>query len=428
MPSITMDRDAAPPRHAVPVPAARLALLGCGTVGRALTRLASSPGAGARPVEIIGALVRDARRARALPLPPLTEDPHALLAGSPDVVIELLGGIDPARSLVAQALSRSIPVVTANKALLARHGAELRELAHRSGTVLLDEAAVIAGVPFLGTFSRRPLAASVTALTAIANGTSNFVLTRCANDGSSVDEAVADAQRRGYAEPDPHQDVSGADARDKLAVLLQHFAHVDVAAESIETEGLDAIPRQLSAGARALGGVIKPVILAHWRGDALEAFAGPAFVAADHPLAHVDGVDNALVLDTPRGRLLFQGPGAGPDVTAATVLDDVQEVLAGGTARPWLPLTRREVTAPETGWVVTLEAARLPDGPDVADLFAAHGLFAHRVGATHAESGREHRSLLLWPAARPVVQCALAALAAASGCTAGALRAIGAPR
>src|SRR5688572_20204210 len=208
----------------IAVETARVALLGCGTVGGAFAALSRTAPAGNHPLQITAALVRDTQRPRALDLPPLTEDARLILESEPDVLVELLGGTEPARALVLGALQKRIPVVTANKTLLAHHGAELRAAAQRTRTPLLYEAAVLAGVPFLGPFSGSRRASSVTALLGIVNGTSNFVLTRCADGTASIDEAVADAQRHGYAEPDPSDDVRGIDARDKLALLLQHFA------------------------------------------------------------------------------------------------------------------------------------------------------------------------------------------------------------
>ena len=407
----------------IAVETARVALLGCGTVGRAFAALSRTTPAGTSPLQITGALVRDTRRERSLDLPPLTEDAQLLLGSEPDVLVELLGGTEPARSLVLQALHQRVPVVTANKTLLARFGAELREAAHRTGTPLHYEAAVIAGVPFLGTFSRRPRAAGVTSFVGIVNGTSNFILTRCASDSISVADALADAQHRGYAEPDPSDDVRGIDARDKLALLLQHFAQASVPLEGIETRGLALVGRIQTAHARELGGTIKPIVSADWTRGAVDAFVGPAFVPIGHPLADVDGVENAIVLHTPGGRLIFQGPGAGPEVTAATVLDDVEEVL-GGSGRVPARIESVRVTAPKTGWLVTLEASRLPEGQDVADLLASHGLFASRTTATDTRSGRETRSLLFWPAHRQVLERALASLCTAAGCTASAVRAL----
>ena len=411
----------------IAVDTARIALLGCGTVGSAFARLARAEPARV-PFEITGALVRHAREHRDQTLPPLTTDAATLLRDGADVLVELLGGIEPARSLILAALARRIPVVTANKSLLAHHGAELRAAALATRTPLLYEAAVIAGVPFLGTFSRRPRAATATGLTAILNGTTNYILTRTAADGSSIADALVTAQRLGYAEPDPLADVSGQDARDKLAVLLQQFAGRHVHPESIETTSIEQVRGAQVTQARELDGVIKPVAIAEWSGDDVQACTGPAFVPNAHPLAAVDGVENALILDTPRGRLLFQGPGAGPDVTAATVLDDVQEALAGGCASTAETLASGPAAAPLTGWLITLEAARLPRGADVADYLASHGLFAHRVSTISAAAGRESRSLLLWPAPGAAVEQAIQGLCAAGRCQASALRALGDPR
>lgn len=407
----------------IAVETARIALLGCGTVGCALASLSRTAPSASHPLQITGALVRDTRTERPLNLPPLTDDPQLLLRSEPDVLVELLGGIEPARSLILQALEQRIPVVTANKKLLAHHGAELREAAHRTETPLLYEAAVIAGVPFLATFARRPRAAAVTALSGIVNGTSNFILTRCDRDRVTVAEALADAQRRGYAEPNPVDDVDGLDARDKLALLLQHFAGVAVPATAIETTGLDAIGDVHAAHARELGGAIKPVVSAAWNHREVQAFVGPAFVPLSNPLAGVHGVENAIALQTLGGRVLFQGPGAGPDVTAATILDDVEEILSGAGRVPDR-VKHVSVTAPDTGWLVTIEAAHLPEAADVADLLASHSLFAARTTTTRIHEGRKCRSALLWPAGRAVVERALSALCVAAGCTASALRAL----
>jgi homoserine dehydrogenase len=398
-----------------------IALLGCGNVGTAVTRLAAR--AADRPFTILGALVRDPARPRETPVRPvLTTEPAALLESNPSVVVELLGGTEPARQLVIEALERRIPVVTANKTLLARHGAELRDTSARTGAPVLYEAAVLAGVPFLGTFARRPYAAEASSLTGIANGTSNFILTRCVRDGDRLTSALAEAQRRGYAEPDPRNDVAGIDAAEKLAVLLQHFASLDVHPDAIETRGIDTLSDVQPTHARELGGVIKPIIHADWS-SGLEAFVGPAFLPAAHPLAHVDDVENALLLGTARGRLLFQGPGAGPDVTAAAVLDDVREIGAGTVRPPTSTLRSRQPNAPETEWLITLSAPRLPRAADVADLLASYGVFPHRTTQRQRTDGHDTQSLLVWPSSRPQVERALDALRRATDCTATAIRA-----
>lgn len=400
-----------------------VALLGCGTVGSAFAALAQreSPD---RAVRITHALVRDRYRVRPTLHPDAEriDDGRAIFANPPDVVVELLGGIEPARSLVLEALQRGIPVVTANKSLLAAHGAELREVAARTATPLLYEAAVIAGVPFLGTFARRPHAARITGLIGIANGTSNYVLTRARNERCGIALALADAQRLGLAEPDPDSDLSGADAAEKLVVLLQQFAGSDVARGTIETEGIRQITAVDIDHARALGGTIKPVIAADWSGR-LQAFVGPAFVANSHVLAPVDGAENALVLDGPHGRILFRGPGAGPDVTAATVLDDVHEA-ARTTVPVELPALRRaHSSAPESPWFIRITGRSLPRSLEIADLMASHGVFLHRTHLGPAGDAQGCAALTL-PCSRPRIERALKALGAAARCDATLFRAL----
>lgn len=403
-----------------------VALLGCGNVGASFARLAAER-ADALPLRITGALVRSRTRQRGIPSTlPLSTEPSALLDAKPGIVVELLGGVEPARTLVLEALRRCIPVVTANKTLLARHGSELRRAAAQTRTPLLYEAAVLAGVPFLGTFARRPEAAAAHGLVGIVNGTTNFVLTRCARPGEDVNSALSEAQRLGYAEPDPRNDMAGIDAAEKLCVLLQHFAALDVHPDAVHTTGIDVLTVGQLADAPALGGVVKPVVFADWT-TKLDAFVGPAFVPSTHVLARVDGIDNALIIHSRHGQLLFQGPGAGPQLTAATVLDDVSEVVAGTAVSPSAEINSADAGEPGTGWMITLDAARLPRTPEIADLLASSGLFAHRTAARSMHAGREQQSMLLWPAAAARVSEALRALERAAGLSAHALRTLERP-
>jgi homoserine dehydrogenase len=398
-------------------------LLGCGTVGSALARLAAQDRSSSLPLNISGALVRDPLRARALPSSKISADARALLASDPHVIVELLGGTEPARGLLLEGLARRIPVVTANKTLLARHGAELRHASAAARTPLLYEAAVIAGVPFLGTFARRAQAASVSGLLGIVNGTSNYVLTRGAAEGCDLVDALAEAQRHGYAEPDPHNDVAGVDAAEKLAVLLQHFASLDIHPDIIETEGIGYITSAHIDQARQLDGVIKPVVMADWS-RSVDAFAGPAFVPADHVLARVDGVENALLVNGRHGRLLFQGPGAGPDVTAATVLDDVREIAAGVAPLPQADLRRTRPSEPMTSWLVSLDDVRLPRFADIADLFASFGIYTQRVTGRTSRDGRDYQSAIVFPVERSRLAEGLRALRNATGCSTSTVRAL----
>ena len=309
----------------------RVALLGVGQVGGAVAALVRDPGIGNR-FTISSGLVRDVGRERpqAAQLR-LTSNARDALRDNPHVVIEALGGLEPARTLVADALDRGIPVVTANKSLLAAHGRELLERSATTGVPLRYEAAVLAGVPFLGTFARRPLARRVSGLCGIVNGTTNFILSEMANGCMDLEGALAEAQRRGYAEPDPANDLNGIDAAEKLAVLLQHFGDWSVRTSDIPTEGIAGIREGDLAAASALGGTIKPIVYADWSDGELTAFCGPAFVPGHHPLARVSGVQNAVRLRNVGGDLFFAGPGAGPEVTAATLLDDAAEIAWSDT-------------------------------------------------------------------------------------------------
>jgi homoserine dehydrogenase len=329
-------------------------------------------------VRVTGALVRTARGRTGDAPHPFVDDPAALFEPAPDVLIELLGGLEPARTLVLDALDRGIPVVTANKRLLAAHGDELLRAAARSGAPLRYEASVIAGVPFLGTFAARPLAASVDRLVAIVNGTSNYLLTRI-SEGLSFDAALAEAQRLGFAETDPSRDVDGSDAADKLAVLARTFWNWSATAADVSTTGIDRLSASDLALARDVGGSIRPIALAERTAISGSLFVGPAFVPTSDPLARLDGVLNAIRLER-EGELplLFTGPGAGPVVTARTVVDDVFEILFGGEPVQQTAFQRPTLrpVAP-TGWFISLRGA-LPPPAEIADLFGSHGLWARR--------------------------------------------------
>ncbi len=405
----------APPVRFAPLD---IALLGCGNVGSAFAELAGRQST-VRTVRITCALVRDRVRPRpALPADAVRIDDRAsVFAGRPDVVVELLGGTEPARSLILEALGRGIPVVTANKSLLAAHGSELREAATRTGTPLLYEAAVIAGVPFLGTFGRRPQAGKVTKLAGIANGTTNYILTRARDAQCSIDGPLAEAQALGYAEPDPSFDIDGIDAAEKLIVLLQHFAAANVAKEALEIAGIREISAAAIDHAREFGGTIKPVVYADWSGS-LEAFAGPAFVPSAHPFAAVDGAENAVSLAGSLGRLIFRGPGAGPAVTAATVLDDVFEAVAKSEPYAFAPLDARAPGTPETGWFVTVSAPKAPCGVEIADLLGSYGVCLRRTSDANSRDGQETIGALTYPASRDRLEAALQALTSAVCCRA----------
>jgi homoserine dehydrogenase len=275
------------------------------------------------------ALVRLPSRVRAgAPAMDLTTDAGAVLSSRVDVIVEAMGGVEPARTLVSQALTLGIPVVTANKSLVAAHGPELRALAARHDVPFLFEAAALSGVPCLGALARRPLAASVRTIAAVLNGTTHFILNAVAG-GATFRDALAEAQARGYAEPDSTADISGRDAAEKLTILLHLAGCAHARTNALTTRGIDAIGAADFRSAAALGGTIKPVALATIGAcdhDESGAWVGPGFVPSSHLFARLDGVTNAIALRGDDGRAsCFLGPGAGPAVTAATIIDDVVE-------------------------------------------------------------------------------------------------------
>ena len=403
----------------------RIGLLGLGNVGSAFARMTRSagPALAARGFTpgISVALVRNIGRPRpaAAFTGRLTASPDDFLAEPVDVIVEAMGGVEPAYSLVRRALDRGIPVITANKSLIAAHGDELSQIARRRGTALRFEASCIAGVPFIGMFERRPIGSAASGLTAILNGTSNAILTAMSG-GTPFAAALADAQRLGLAEPDPTMDISGADAAEKLAILLRIFGRLIVAPGSIPTTGIETVEATDMAAAAAFGGAIRPVSYASWQADRVHAFVGPAFLGGSHTLSRVAGVTNGIEIRTESGAQSYIGPGAGPDVTAATLLDDVAEVVTERRVRTPSPApaaAARSVVRPESAWFVRL------DGPsresDVADLLGSYGIWCRGL-ARHGD----RTFALTCTAGHARITAARAALEAAIGVTATAFPAL----
>ena len=405
----------------------RIGLLGLGNVGSAFARLTrdAAPRLSARGFAptVSTALVRTTCQPRAASAftASITADIDAFFAEPVDVIVEALGGVEPAHALVRRALDRGIPVVTANKSLIAAHGDELAQLARRRATALRYEASCIAGVPFLGTFERRPLASQASAVTAILNGTSNSILTAMARPSSPIGfaAALAEAQRLGLAEPDPTMDVCGADAAEKLAILVRLFGRLVIDPASIPLDGIGSVDSGDIAAAAAFDGAIRPIAHASWNGTAVRAFVGPAFVGGAHPLARVSGATNGIVIRGEYGVQCYTGPGAGPEATAATLLDEVAEVMTEPRVRPPSPEPSRaaaSVTRPDTAWFLRLTAAR---DSDIADLLGSYGIWCTRL----ARRG-DHTFALICPAGYARVQSALAAVEAATRGVAAAFPAV----
>jgi homoserine dehydrogenase len=405
----------------------RIGLLGLGNIGSAFARLTREAAARLSPRGVApfvsAALVRStaaSRPASAL-VSHLTDSADAFFSEPIDIVVEVLGGIEPAYSLVRRALDRGIPVVTANKSLIAAHGDELARLARRRATALRIEAGCISGVPFLGTFERRPLAARASGVTGILNGTSNSILTAM-GAGIGFDAALAEAQRLGFAEPDPSMDISGADAAEKLAILARLFGRVILDPLAVPAEAIGGIdPEDIAAGI-AFDGAIRPVAHACWDDNAsVRAFVGPAFLTASHPLARVAGVTNGLVIDAAGGSQCYIGPGAGPAVTAATLLDDVVELVLERRVRTPAPEPARvaaSIARPESAWFLRLNGDARHS--DVADLLGSYGIWCTRLAR---RGGRTY--VLTCTSTAPRVQSALDAVQSVTHAHAAAFPALG---
>jgi homoserine dehydrogenase len=333
------------PRRAWLVPVAesrpvRVALLGAGTVGAEVGRVllekreTYSRRLG-RPLEVAGVFVRDVGRPRRGIDPSLLTDNAARLLddASIDIVVELLGVEQPAIDWISRALRNGKHVVTANKEIMAKHGPQLLALAQESGVDLLYEASVGGGIPIIAPLKRDLLANDVTAISAIINGTTNYILTAMSREGADFDDALRRAQELGYAEPDPANDVEGEDARYKLAILATLAFRAPVRRDDIYREGIIRLTAKDFRYAAELGYAIKLLALAHRGAGGIQARVHPVLLPAEAPLAKVDGVLNAVQVEGDLiGRVNFQGPGAGFPTTSAViadVLDAAQSVIGG---------------------------------------------------------------------------------------------------
>ena len=361
----------------------RVGLLGYGRVGQAVAAVAEKRRRQLLAADIdlrcVDALVRDPGKLRSGPRVRLSTEATNVVSTGVDVIVEVLGGLEPARQLVERALDAGIPVVSANKTLVAAAGTELRALARRRRTTFAFDAAVLAGVPFLGSLSRRPLVAEAREIAGVLNGTSNFILSEMAQ-GASFDDALTQAVERGYAEPDSSADVSGLDAAQKLSVLLQLAGCGRVPPADLPRAPLTILdPRDLTA-ARRLGGAIKPIACASLEGASGSAWVGPAFVREGHPLFRLTGVENGLRITSVDGHAVtFAGPGAGPEVTAVTILDDIAEMFTGDRSSSPAAVDRSGSMAlrfdepPAGGWFVKVAGATDLLPGHVAEFFAGRG-------------------------------------------------------
>jgi len=313
----------------------RVALLGCGTVGSEVVRLlhdnaddlAARIGA---PLELAGIAVRRLGRPRDLPVDPslFTTDAAALVARDDvDLVVEVIGGIEPARTLILSALQRGRGVVTANKALLAEDGATLYDAADRGGADLYYEASVAGAIPLLRPLRESLAGDNVSRVIGIVNGTTNYVLTRMDELGMGFGEALDEATALGYAEADPTADIEGFDAAAKAAILAGLAFHTRVTAADVHREGISEVSAADVASAKAMGCVVKLLAIAEKDGHGIGVRVHPAMIPRSHPLASVREAYNAVFVEADSaGQLMFYGRGAGGSPTASAVLGDLVAV------------------------------------------------------------------------------------------------------
>jgi len=415
----------------------RVALLGAGSVGAQVAslllehgpELASRAGAG---LELVGIAVRDvdAKRTADLPRELLTTDAETLILGA-DIVIELMGGIEPARTLILQALGSGADVITGNKALLATHGTELFEMAEQVGAQLYYEAAVAGAIPII-----RPLRDSLAGdrierILGIVNGTTNFILDRMDTAGESLEQALATATELGYAEKsDPSADIEGFDAAQKTAILASLAFHTTVPLDKVYREGITGVTLAEVEAAKRAGYVVKLLAICERLTDdegveGVSARVYPALVPRSHPLAAVHGAKNAVFIEAEAaGDLMFYGAGAGGKETASAVLGDLvsaarRHVIGGpGVAEstlanlPILPIshvtTRYQITLSVTDEPGVLAA--------VATLFSEHGVSVEAVTQSVGSGGEgEQPTATLVIGTHEASEAALAATVAALG-------------
>lgn len=382
-------------------------ILGGGTVGGTLARklLGDADIISAKSgieLDLVKVAVRDLGRDRPFPSSYATDDLESVVDDDRvQLVVELMGGVEPARTLILKALAAGKPVVSANKALIAAHGPELFSAAADAGVPLLFEAAVGGGIPLIRPLSESLAGERLSRILGIVNGTTNYILTAMDSEGASYDDVLAEAQRLGYAEADPTADVGGFDAAAKAAILAGLGFGVWVEASDIHTEGIDSIETTDIDFARDLGYCIKLLAVAEATDAGTSVRVHPSLVPLDHPLANVRGANNAVFVEGEAvGELLFMGPGAGGEPTATAVLGDVidaaKDLLAGTRVAPRIRLGSGAIAdfgAIVTKWYIRLEVA---DAPGVlASIAGAFGEHDVSIMSVWQEGRGDDATLLL---------------------------------
>jgi homoserine dehydrogenase len=385
-----------------------IGFLGAGTVGGTLIRRLTQEGAAVAAkagldLEVRRIAVRSLAKSRTFTLPAgiLTDRPWDVVEDpAVDLVVEVMGGREPAFDLVRAALERGKPVVTANKELIAARGPELLDAAARAGVALLFEAAVGGAIPIIRPLTETLAGERIERVMGIVNGTTNFILTRMADEGSDFATALAEAQELGYAEADPTADISGADAASKASILASLAFATWVGPDQVYREGIAGISPVDLAFAAELGYTVRLLAIAQRTDGGVSVRVHPAMVPLDHPLAAIRGATNAILIQGPAvGELLFAGPGAGGEPTATAVLGDVidaardlrsgSQVVPRISFRPGAVVDAAEVP---TRWYLRLEVADKPGAlARIATVFADAGVSIRSVW----QEGRGDEATLL---------------------------------
>lgn len=378
----------------------KIALLGAGSVGSQVARLllenrtelAARVGA---ELDLIGIAVRDLNSPRnaGVPRELLTTDAESLILGA-DIVVEVMGGLEPARSYILQALNSGSDVITANKALLATHGTELFDTAEQVGAQLYFEAAVAGAIPIIRPLRESLAGDKVTRIMGIVNGTTNYILDRMDSTGASFNDALAEAQALGYAEADPTADVEAYDAAQKAAILASLAFHTEVPLEKVYREGITKVSAEQIKAAQRDGYVIKLLAICERLDEATAGQDGisvrvhPVLIDRTHPLGAVRGAFNAVFVEAEAaGSLMFYGAGAGGVQTASAVLGDLVSAakrhVAGGpgladSVHANLPVLPIDLV--NTRYQITLEVRDEPGVlATIANVFSGHGVSIETV-------------------------------------------------
>ena len=384
----------------------RIGMLGCGTVGGGVATILAREAdditarTGAK-LELVRIAVRDASRDRGLGLPAgiFTTDPLAVVeAEDVDVVVEVMGGRQPAGSLIRRALELGKPVVTANKELVAHEGPELYAAAQAAGVDLAYEAAVAGAIPIIKPLKESLAGDRVLRVVGILNGTTNYILTRMTEEGADYAEVLADAQALGYAEADPTADVGGHDAAAKCAILASLAFDTTVHADDVFTQGIETVTATDIRVADRLGYVIKLLGIASEVDGRVGVRVHPAFLPKEHPLASVRGAFNAVYVEAAAaGELMFYGPGAGAEPTGSAVVGDVIDVARNllQTARGAIESQHRvkdlrSIDELRTQYYVLLDVEDAPGVlAAVATTFGDHGVSIAQVWQEGAEDSAQ---------------------------------------